>query len=194
MIALSPPRRRRVFTFAAVYIVAYFAASYMDLATTSLGLQRPGVYEKNVFATNAQGYLPARAWLLTVFGAIIMALCILFSANHSASVDAKWLRQPIASFRKVYLNPWSKNAITVSPLHMLCLVIAFVLLRVVAAANNLLVYAYGFGPMGELIKWTAARTSPLVGFCLVAFASFLLAVIAVAPLAARIMASWRSTA
>ena len=180
--------------FVALYMLAYLTASYMDLATTSLGLQRPGASEKNVFATNAKGYSPTRAWLLTAGGAIIMFACIMFAARHSTSVEERWLRHPVRSFGQFYLNPWSQAGIRVSPLHVLSLIIAFVVLRVAAAANNLLVYWYGFGPMGELIKWTAARTSPLAGFCIVAFLCFILAIIAVAPLAALIMKWWRTEA
>lgn len=123
-----------------------------------------------------------------------MAACILFAVRNSASVEDTWLRHPVRSFGKFYLNPWSKSAIGVSPLHVLSLVIAFVLLRLVAGANNLSVYWYGFGPMGELIKAVAARTSPLAGFCIVVFSCFLLAIVAAAPLAARVIASWRPAA
>ena len=192
MSRLSKRARRRVFVFAAFYLVAYFIASYMDLATTSLGLQRPGVTEKNVLATNAEGYVAAKAWLLTIGGAIVMSACILFSARNAVSVESIWLRHPMRSFGTFYLNPWSPRGIGISPLHMLSFVIAFVLLRVLAAANNLLVYWYGFGPMGELIKWVATKTSPLAGFCIVGFSFFLLTVVAVTPLAARLIASWRS--
>ena len=194
MTALPHAARNRVFVFAALYMVAYFTASYLDLATTALGLQRPGVYEKNVFATNAAGYSPARAWRLTAAGAVVLGACILFAARYSASVDGKWLRHPVRSFGKFYLNPWSKSGLGVSPLHMLSLAIAFVLLRIVAAANNLSIYWSGFGPIGELIKLVAARTSPLAGFCIVAFSCFVLTIVAVAPLAARLIASWRSPA
>jgi hypothetical protein len=191
MIAVPNGARKRVLVFIVFYILAYVIASYLDLATTSLGLQRPGVSEKNVFATTAQGYSTKRAWIITAGGAVIMTACILFAVRHSASVEERWLHHPIRSFGKFYLNPWSKSAITVSPLHMLSLVIAFALLRVLAAANNLSVYWFGFGPMGALMKGLAARTSPLVGFCLVAFSSFLLTMLASAPLAARVIASWR---
>jgi hypothetical protein len=192
MNALSNRARKRVLAFAALYMLVYLTASYMDLATTSLGLQQPGASEKNVFATNAEGYSPRRAWLLTAGGAVIMAACILFAARHSAAVEDTWLRHPVRSFGKFYLNPWSKSGIAVSPLHMLSLAVAFVLLRVVAAANNLSISWGGFGPMGELIKAVAARTSPLAGFCVVVFSSFLLAMVAAAPLAAKVIASWRT--
>lgn len=194
MTALSNRARKRVCAFVALYMLAYLTASSMDLATTAAGLQRPGVSEKNVFATNAEGYSPRRAWLLTAGGAIIMLACILFAARHSASAEDTWLRHPIRSFGKFYLNPWSKSAIGVSPLHTLSLVIAFVLLRVIAAANNLSIYWGGFGPMGEAIKAVAAKTSPPAGFCIVVFSCFLLAMLAAAPMAARIIASWRTEA
>ncbi|NJD31964.1 MAG: hypothetical protein FIB04_08770 [Gammaproteobacteria bacterium] len=184
---------RRALAFGACYLVAYFVASYMDLATTALGLERPGTFEKNVFATDATGYLPARAWLLTAGGAIVMAGCIWFAARYRAEVDPRWLRQPGRSFGKLYLNPWSKAALAASPIHALSLAIAFVLLRGVAAANNLLVYWFGFGPMGELIKAIGAETSPLAGFAIVACSFYVVACILVSPMAARLIAFWRST-
>ncbi len=195
--AQVPPRpgsiRRRVVAFCGGYLIAYFVASYMDLATTSLGLQRAGAYEKNVFATDATGYLPVRAWLLTAGGAIVMTGCILFAARFRASVDPRWLREPVRSFGTLYVNPFSKEALSVSPMHALSLAIGFVLLRIVAAANNLSVYWIDFGPMGELIKAIGARTSPLAGFAIVACSSYLVACVVVSPMAARIIASWRST-
>jgi hypothetical protein len=191
---ISTHRRKSVITFATVYAVAYLLASYLDLATTSLGLQRPGVYEKNVFAVTAAGYSPFRAWLLTAAGAVVMAGCIVFAVRRATSVDAKWLQHPIRSVGVFYINPWSKKALAVSPLHTLALVIAFVLLRILAAANNVLVYLYGFAPMGGLMKALAARTSPLFGFSIVGFSFFLVCFLAVLPLSARLITSWRSSA
>ncbi|MHB0971256.1 MAG: hypothetical protein ACYC7A_18450 [Thermoanaerobaculia bacterium] len=186
--------RKSIITFAVIYAIAYLIASYLDLATTSLGLQRAGVSEKNVFAVAASGYSPFRAWLLTAAGAAVMAGCIVFAVRHAGSVDAKWLQHPIRSLSVFYLNPWSRKAIVVSPLHTLSLVIAFVLLRLAAAANNLLVYLYGIAPMGGLMKALGARTSPAFGFAIVAFSFFLISCIAVLPLAARLMTSWRTPA
>ncbi|MFN2509782.1 MAG: hypothetical protein ABR589_13580, partial [Chthoniobacterales bacterium] len=156
--------------------------------------QRPGVFEKNIFATNAAGYSAARAWLLTAAGAVVLGACILFAVRNSARVEETWLRHPVRSFGKFYLNPWSTSGLGVSPLHMLSFAIAFLLLRMIAAANNLSVYMSGFGPVGELIKAAAAATSPGVGFCIVAFSLFLVALIIVSPLAARLITSWRSLA
>lgn len=184
--------RQRLWLFLAAYLLAYFAASYLDLATTALGLQRPGATEKNVFATDSAGvYLPTRAWALTLGGAVMMIWCILFAARHSPAVDDRWLRRPMRSYTKHYVNPWSRAALDVSPLHMLSLALAFVVLRLAAAANNLSIHLGGPGPMGELIKWLSGYTSPLVGFVTVAVGSFVLLTVLISPLAARIVTSWR---
>ncbi|MGZ5564903.1 MAG: hypothetical protein ACXWFY_06915 [Chthoniobacterales bacterium] len=149
------------------------------------------MHERNVFAVNAHGYDAARAWIITVIGAVVMEMFVLFSLRHADSVARTWLQHPIRSFAKFYLNPWSKNAIDRSPLHMLSFAIAFVLLRVLAAGNNLLLYKYGFGPLGALVGAVAARTSALVGFCLVLIVVFYLLAMAVSPLAARVMGKWQ---
>ena len=191
MSALPKALRKRVLAFTAVYMAAYLIGSYLDLATTSLGLRRPGVYEKNVFATTAGVYVSGKAWALTAVGAVVMTACIWFAARNAGKVSDNWLRHPVRSFGKLYINPWAKNAIDVSPLHTLSLAIGFVFLRVLAAANNLLVYFYGFGPMGELIKAVAARTSPVAGFCIVASLVFVLIMVAASPLAAKVVRAWQ---
>jgi hypothetical protein len=134
--------------YAVYYLLAYFCASYLDLATTALAVRRPDVHERNVFAVDAQGYAPTRAWLITAAGAIVMEAFLLFGIRHAVKVDEIWLRRPIRSFAKFYVSPWSKNVIDRSPLHMLSFAMAFVVLRVLAAANNFLLYEYGFGPLG----------------------------------------------
>ena len=57
---------RRIAIFSTLYLVAYLAASYLDLYTTRLALQRPGTSEGNVYATNQSSYSPAKAWVITV--------------------------------------------------------------------------------------------------------------------------------
>lgn len=190
--AIFRGRRTRLFLFLLAYLAIYLVASFMDLWTTSLGLQRPGVSEKNVFAVDAGGdYQASAAWLLTLGGAIVMAACALFAARYAEHVDRKWLLHPVASFGQVYLNPWSRAALAVSPLHVLSFILGFVLLRVAAAANNLSVYLWGWGPMGAAMKSLSAWTSPLAGFCIVAFACFFAAVFLAAPVAARIIRFWQ---
>src|SRR5205814_6704409 len=153
--------------WAVLYLLAYLLASYLDLGTTALALRRPEVHERNVFSVNAQGYVATRAWFITVIGGVAMEAFVLFGVRYAARVDGIWLRRPIRSFAKFYINPWSESVIDRSPLHMLSFALAFVVLRVLAAINNLLLYEYGFGPLGALVGAVGARTSPLVGFCLV---------------------------
>lgn len=68
MTASSFYRQKRLIIFIVVYLAAYFAASWMDLSTTALGLTKPGVSEKNVFVINGEGYSPKNAWVLTIAG------------------------------------------------------------------------------------------------------------------------------
>lgn len=81
---------------------------------------------------------------------------------------------------------------TVSPLHALSLAIGFALLRILAAGNNTLIYFYGIAPIGGLVDRVARRTSGIVGFVIVLLPLFYLLAMAVSPIAARIIAAWRS--
>ena len=184
--------KRRFGLILAVYLLAYFAASWLDLASTSLGLQRPGVTEKNVFATTGTGtYDPGKAWLLTLAGGSIMLACVWFAVSRASHVGKRWLQHPVRSFGEFHLNPFSRKALDVTPLHFLSLALAFPALRAIAAANNLMVYLYGWGPLGSVMKWVAERTTPLAGFAAVALSSFVVLMLAVSPLAALIIGSWQ---
>jgi hypothetical protein len=176
----------------AVYRLAYIAASWLDLASTSLGLQRSGVTEKNVFATTGTGvYDPRQAWLLTLAGGGVMLACVWFAMSRAVHVGKRWLLHPVRSFGQFHLNPFSRTALDVTPLHFLSLALAFPALRAIAAANNLLVYFYGWGPLGAAMQWTAERTTPLAGFAAVALSSFVVLMFVVSPVAARIIGSWQ---
>ena len=182
----------RIATFIAIYVTLYLASSYMGLATTSLGLQRPGVSEKNVFTLTGEDYSPERAWLITAVGGAVLVACVLFSAKYADKVEDWWLRYPVCSFGKLYFNPWS-DGIGVSPLHTLSLALAFVVCRMLAAANNLSLYLGGVGPIGALMKTVGSVTSPLMGFIIVGFSGFMAATVVLSPLAARVIESWRDS-
>ncbi len=193
MTASSFHTRKRLIIFIVVYLVAYFAASWMDLSTTALGLTKPGVSEKNVFAINGEGYSPKNAWMLTIAGAIIMTACVLEAFRSSHHVEEHWLKYPVRSFSKLYFNPWSEEAIKFTPIHFLSLAIAFPVFRIFAALNNLAVYWYGTGPMGKLMEAIAAKTSPLIGFSLTGFLLLIIITMLVASFAAKIIRSWKVT-
>jgi len=74
-----------------------------------------------------------------------------------------------------------------SPLHMLSFVIAFVPLRLLAAANNLLIHYYGTAPLGRLVGLVSRQTSPAAGFWLVMGTVFYLLGFASGPAAARLI-------
>lgn len=193
MTASSVYRRNRLIIFIIIYLAAYFAASWMDLSTTTLGLTKPGVSEKNVFAINGEDYSPKNAWILTIAGAIIMTACALEAFRSSHHVEDHWLKHPVRSFSKIYFNPWSEEAIKFTPIHFLSLAIAFPIFRILAALNNLAVYWYGIGPIGEMMEAIAAKTSPPIGFTLTGFLLMIIITIPVALLAAKIIRSWKIT-
>lgn len=189
---MRPDLQRRMVKAALLYLPVYVLASCLDLWTTHLALTISGTHEGNSFVTNGQIYLTAQAWITTIVGGVIMVGCVVFAAAYAHRMDGQWLQRPISSFKKVYLNPWSDAAITVSPLHALSLAIGFALLRILAAINNTLIYFYGFAPIGELIDRVARRTSETAAFVVVLVPLFYLLAMAVSPLAARIIAAWRS--
>jgi len=176
-----------------VYLAAYFAASWLDLASTQLGLQRPGTSEKNVFAITSDGTFDLeKAWLITLGGAVILGACVLYAVTQAGRVDEHWLRHPVRAMGQFHLNPFSPAALRFAPLQLLTIAIAFPILRAVAAANNMLLYWIGWGPLGALIKALAAVTSPLIGFAVVVILALVLVMVLVAPATARLLRRWRS--
>jgi hypothetical protein len=191
--SLAGSRRSHLAVVLAAYLLAYFIASFLDLSTTSLALQGSGAHEGNVFATNAQAYRSSKAWVITLAGGLVMAGCVGFGFRNAPRVEEVWLRHPVRSFGLFYLNPWASAAIGRSPIHMLSVAIAFAALRVMAAANNLMIYFCGFAPIGAPIEWISRRSSAAVGFVAVLVPLFYLLAIAVSPAAAKLVSSWRNS-
>jgi hypothetical protein len=182
---------RRVLLAGFLYLLTYSVAAYADLWTTAIALSRAGANEGNAFVTSQQRYMSGRAWAINLAGALIMTACAMFAAKHAQRVEILWLRNPIASFRKIYLSPWSDRAIGVSPLHLLSMALAFLALRLLAAANNLLIYFCGLAPIGAPIERLAQHVSVFVAFGIVIIPLFYLVALVVSPLAARIILSWQ---
>jgi hypothetical protein len=105
----------------------------------------------------------------------------------ASQVSELWLSHPIRSFAKLYINPWSRAVRDRAPLHMLSFVLAFVPLRVLAAANNILIAETGSAPLGRLVGVASRATSPTIGFWLVLGPLFYALAIGVFPVAARII-------
>jgi len=184
--------KKQVMVAAIIYLAAYLIASFLDLSTTALALQRSAAHEGNVFVTDAQTYMSARAWIITAGAGLTMVGCVVFAVSNAGRVEDAWLRRPMRSFAVFYVNPWAPAAIGKSPLHMLSFAIAFVAMRLLAAANNVLIHVYGFAPIGGPIEWIARRSSPVFGFAAVIVPLFYVLAIAVSPLAARMIVAWRN--
>ena len=182
---------RRAVVWSIVYLGAYIVASSLDLWTTEIALRTTRASEGNVFATDRGAYAAAKAWAITGIGAAIMVACVVFSALNAGKVATIWLEHPVRSFAKPYIFPWSGSVIDRSPLHLLCFAIAFVVLRLVAAGNNLTIRAVGVAPLGSFVKGVAARTSPIMGLLLVIGTLYVLLAIALSPFAARLIGAGR---
>jgi len=174
-----------------IYLLIYFFASFLDHSTTSLALQSSGAHEGNV-VSSSHGYVSARAWAITVIAAFLMAGCVGFAVRNADRTEEVWLQHPVRSFGLFYVNPWARAAISRSPIHMLSFAIAFPVLRILAAGNNLMIHFYGIAPIGAPIEWISRRSSPLVGFALVLCLVFYLLAVLVSPVAARLVSSWRN--
>jgi MFS family permease len=183
----EPSLVRRIAIVSLVYVIAYFAAAYLDLYTTGLALQQPGTTEGNVYATNEKSYSSATAWLVTGVCAPFIVGSLLFGLLNARHVSQRWLRHPVRSFAKFYIIPWRKRVLDRSPLHMASFAIAFVPLRLLAAGNNLLIYRYGTGPLGSLVGIVSNHTSPTFGFWIVLGPLFYLLAVASSPLAAYVI-------
>jgi hypothetical protein len=175
-----------------VYPLAYLLASWLDLTTTVMALQRPEATEGNVYTTTAAGYVPATAWLITFAGGVAFEACLIWSILAAGTVTNRWLDHPLRSFAKFYVNPWSRGVRDRAPLHVMSFAIGFVLLRLVAALNNVLIASTGTAPLGRLVGMASRATTPTVGFWLVIAPLFYILAIAISPAASRIIASLRA--
>jgi hypothetical protein len=180
-------RTGRTAAVALLYLIAYLAASWCDLYTTRLALQRPGTTEGNVYSINDRGYSSARAWAITGLGALVIESLLVCSLLTSRHISRHWLRHPIRSFNKFYIIPWSKRVRDRSSLHMVSFVIAFVPLRLLAGVNNVVIIYYGTAPVGSLVGIASRHTTPTIGFWLVLGPLFCLLAVAFSPLAALVI-------
>lgn len=178
---------KRVLAFSLVYLAIYAIVSWADLFTTKLALQQPFAVETNVFVVSEQGYSGSKALTLSVVGAVFLLPFLVFGLVAAQRVSERWLQQPIRSFGKWYLNPFSKQVIDRSPLHMLSIALAFPPIKLLAAGNNWLIAQTGDGPIGWIIVRVSKATSPALGFGLVLGSISILLIFACSPLAALIL-------
>jgi len=178
---------RRAAVLTLVYGALFVFAAWLDLATTALALTRSGANEGNVYAVSGSGYDATRAWLISGAGGLVILGFLAFALVNQARVADVWLDKPVRSFGKLYINPFARGVMDRSPLHMLSFVVAFVPLRLLAALNNLLIYAFGMAPIGWLVGRASRMTTPTIGFWLVLGTLFYALAFAAAPVAARLI-------
>jgi hypothetical protein len=166
------------------YLAVYFVASAADLMTTKMAIGSGGS-EANVYVTQAGFYFAARAWLLTGLGAVAMGSLFAFGLFYARCVVPHWFDHPLASFGYIYLNPWSR--LERSPLHAISYANAFVMLRFLAAANNLCIVVGLKSPIGSAVRAVGHITTPALGFTLVIGALYFALVLTLSPTAAKML-------
>jgi hypothetical protein len=159
------------------FTAAYCLASWLDLLTTRLALRREGTVEGNIFATQGGHYDAWMAWATTVGVGVLLVALFAYGAVRLDTVPEHFLRAPVRSFLSwqsnlLFLNPWSRSAQGRIPLHAVSVALAFVCLRVVAAANNMSISMTGWGPLGHAVGLVSRWTSPLLGFTAVVGLAF----------------------
>lgn len=184
---LSTPLRRKIALFAVLYAAAYLACAGLDLGTTTLALTHADVSEGNVYAKDAAGYAASRAWTINLVALVLIEAGLIASGLAAANVAEVWLRRPVASFAKVYVNPFARRLADRGPLHVVSFALAFLVLRLLAAGNNLMIYKTGYGPIGALIGGLSHHSTPLIAFWLVLAPAFYLLAFAISPLAVRVI-------
>lgn len=141
----------------------------------------------NVYGVGDEGYSSAKAWTITAAGALFILPFLVFGLLAARRVSPMWLQRPIRSFARFYINPFSRKVIDRSPLHMLSFVIAFPVLRLLAAGNNWLISETGTGPIGWLVGQVSIATNPTLGFWLVLGPLFYLLAFACSPFAVFVL-------
>lgn len=186
------PRRMNVAGWVGLYLLVYLAASYLDLWSTGLALRRTDAFEANVFANEDSVYSATKAWAITALGGIGFAALFAFGATYARRVSDHWLDHPFRSFLVLFVNPWSPRVIDRTPLRYLAYALAFVMLRLLATGNNLLIASGETGPLGSAVGAVGARTSPAFGFISVIGLVYMAMVIAFLPVAARLLRQMRA--
>lgn len=172
-------------TWTIIYFIAFCGASALDLGTTELAI-RAGGAEGNVFATDGGVYASARSLIMTAVASVVMTGLFVFGIANAKRVSKRWLARPMASFVTLYINPWSAQFIDRSPLHAVSFAVAFVLLRVVAAANNLFIVEGGVGPIGAAVRAVGRLTSPELGLALVVAPLHIAMAVLLGPICAKL--------
>lgn len=186
----KPLSRTIVAALTILFGAAYLGASFLDLWTTQLALADPRAAEGNPFAVVQDSYSAGRAWIYTaVVGPILLAYVCYGLANLHRVSDAT-LRNPLRSY--VQFRSWIGLTVLLSlyfvprsdraALHMLSAAVAFVVLRLLAAANNAMIALWGDGFLAASMRPAISAIGSLGAFILVIGGLYVVLIVATAKL------------
>ena len=177
--------RKKLSWLILVYAGAYLLVSWLDVFTTGLALTRPVATEGNIYSTPHGVWDEGRAWTITLVGGVMIIGFLVLGALRADAAAEQWLAHPIRSFRRLYLNPFAARNADIAAIHCLAFAFGFVVLRLLAAINNLLIWRTDTGPLGRAIGLLTGPFGPTGAFWLVMGPTFYLTAFACAPLAVR---------
>ena len=181
----APVASKKLTWLALAYTGAYLFVSWLDLLSTDLALTRPVATEGNIYATPKGVWDAGRAWAITLVGGVIILGFLVLGARRADAAAERWLANPISSFRRLYLNPFAARNSDVAAIHCLAFAFGFVVLRLLAAINNVLIWQTDTGPLGRAIGVLTGPFGKTGAFWLVMGPTFYLTAFACAPLAVR---------
>jgi len=178
------------------FAAVYFAASGADLWTTALALHRPDASEGNVFATTSGAYNSAKAWWITEAAAVLVIGLFVQGVAYAGRVSPYWLDRPMRSyfyrhFNPLFIDTWSKRSRDRAPIHAVSFALAFVVLRFLAAGNNLIIAAGYAGPLGLAVRAVGRLTTPGTGLLIAMGTLYIALAIGVSPVSALFLRSLR---
>jgi hypothetical protein len=169
-----------------LYVVAYSIGAGLDLWTTAAATGQ-GIAEGNTYTLSNGTYVALRAAAINFVGGLIMLTLWGAGIDRAASVSPRWLDRPFASWGKFYFNPLARAVADRAPLHLLAWALAFVIFRVLAAVNNLMLISGLPGPIGWTIFAIAPTTGQTAAFILVVAFWYVALAILVSPIAVAIL-------
>lgn len=141
-----------------LYAAAYCVGAALDLWST-IAATSHGIAEGNTYTLSNGAYVALRALAINVVGGLIMLALWGVGIARAASVSPRWLDHPFASWQKFYFNPFASAVADRAPLHLVAWSAGFVVFRLLAALNNMMLMMGLAGPIG----WTIFALAPAIG-------------------------------
>lgn len=170
------------------FLTAYFAASFLDLATTDLALTlNHAAREGNIAATSDGAYDILKAVLIALGGGALLGWMFWTGLRNAPRLGENWLNNPRRAIMRLTLVPGFERDRSRRPLTLVTYAIAFVILRVAAASNNAMIALGVTGWIAMIVNQAAHIMPPLAATILVVCGLYWLIALGIAPICAKLL-------